>query len=72
MRDKWDNFCNKKSSSERSQASCLCSIRFAGETLASQDRGRLACTRLYSTANERGFVQKIRLKLGLLKSVLKF
>ncbi|MDR2170037.1 MAG: hypothetical protein LBP59_07845 [Planctomycetaceae bacterium] len=29
--------------------------RFAGETPASQDRGRLACMRLYSTANERDF-----------------
>jgi hypothetical protein len=32
-----------------------CSFRFAGEMPASQDRGRLACKRLYSTANERGF-----------------
>ncbi|MDR2169265.1 MAG: hypothetical protein LBP59_03900 [Planctomycetaceae bacterium] len=38
----------------RSRAYRLCSFRFAGETLASQDRGRLACMRLYSTANERG------------------
>ncbi|MDR2171626.1 MAG: hypothetical protein LBP59_15900 [Planctomycetaceae bacterium] len=37
-----------------SQAFRLCSFRFAGETPASQDRGRLACMRLYSTANERG------------------
>ncbi|MDR2169545.1 MAG: hypothetical protein LBP59_05335 [Planctomycetaceae bacterium] len=34
------------------------SFRFAGGTLASQDRGRLACMRLYSTANERGFAHK--------------
>ncbi|MDR2172476.1 MAG: hypothetical protein LBP59_20235 [Planctomycetaceae bacterium] len=39
-----------------SQTFRLCSFRFAGETPASQDRGRLACMRLYSTANERGFV----------------
>ncbi|MDR2172343.1 MAG: hypothetical protein LBP59_19535 [Planctomycetaceae bacterium] len=32
-----------------------CFFRFAGETPAFQDRGRLACMRLYSTANERGF-----------------
>ncbi|MDR2170050.1 MAG: AAA family ATPase [Planctomycetaceae bacterium] len=32
-----------------------CFVRFAGGTPVSQDRGRLACTRLYSTANERGF-----------------
>ncbi|MDR2170013.1 MAG: hypothetical protein LBP59_07725 [Planctomycetaceae bacterium] len=31
----------------------LCSFRFAGGTPASQDRGRPACMRLYSTANER-------------------
>ncbi|MDR2169350.1 MAG: hypothetical protein LBP59_04340 [Planctomycetaceae bacterium] len=37
-----------------SQAFRLGSFRFAGETPASQDRGRLACMRLYSTANERG------------------
>ncbi|MDR2171721.1 MAG: hypothetical protein LBP59_16380 [Planctomycetaceae bacterium] len=36
-----------------SQAFRLGSFRFAGGTLASQDRGRLACKRLYSTANER-------------------
>ncbi|MDR2171284.1 MAG: hypothetical protein LBP59_14160 [Planctomycetaceae bacterium] len=36
-----------------SQAKRLCFFRFAGETPASQDRGRLACMRLYSTANER-------------------
>ncbi|MDR2168917.1 MAG: hypothetical protein LBP59_02125 [Planctomycetaceae bacterium] len=41
---------------EGSQASRLGSFRFAGGTPASQDRGRLACLRLYSTANERGFV----------------
>ncbi|MDR2169200.1 MAG: hypothetical protein LBP59_03570 [Planctomycetaceae bacterium] len=35
-----------------SQASRLGSFRFAGEMPASQDRGRPACTRLYSTANE--------------------
>ncbi|MDR2169085.1 MAG: hypothetical protein LBP59_02980 [Planctomycetaceae bacterium] len=39
-----------------SQAKRLCSVRFAGETPASQDRGRLACMRLYSTANERGLI----------------
>jgi hypothetical protein len=38
-----------------SQVFRLCSFRFAGGTPASQDRGRLACVRLYSTANERGF-----------------
>jgi hypothetical protein len=38
-----------------SQASRLGYFRFAGGTPASQDRGRLACMRLYSTANERGF-----------------
>ncbi|MDR2169302.1 MAG: hypothetical protein LBP59_04100 [Planctomycetaceae bacterium] len=37
-----------------SQAERLCSFRFAGGTPALQDRGRLACMRLYSTANERG------------------
>ncbi|MDR2169561.1 MAG: hypothetical protein LBP59_05420 [Planctomycetaceae bacterium] len=37
-----------------SQTSRLGSLRFAGETPASQDRGRLACWRLYSTAGERG------------------
>ncbi|MDR2171183.1 MAG: hypothetical protein LBP59_13650 [Planctomycetaceae bacterium] len=36
-----------------SRALRLCSVRFAGGTPASQDRGRLACRRLYSTANER-------------------
>ncbi|MDR2170375.1 MAG: hypothetical protein LBP59_09555 [Planctomycetaceae bacterium] len=42
-----------------SQASRLLgSFRFAGGTPASQDRGRLACMRLYSTANERGFDRK--------------
>ncbi|MDR2171072.1 MAG: hypothetical protein LBP59_13090 [Planctomycetaceae bacterium] len=40
----------------RSQASCQCSFRFAGETPASTDRGRLACMRLYSTVNERGLI----------------
>ncbi|MDR2169876.1 MAG: hypothetical protein LBP59_07035 [Planctomycetaceae bacterium] len=30
-----------------------CFVRFAGGTPASQDRGRLACKRLYSNANER-------------------
>ncbi|MDR2172440.1 MAG: hypothetical protein LBP59_20045 [Planctomycetaceae bacterium] len=39
-----------------SQASRLGSFRFAGGTPASQDRGRLACMRLYSTANERGYI----------------
>ncbi|MDR2171138.1 MAG: hypothetical protein LBP59_13425 [Planctomycetaceae bacterium] len=39
-----------------SQASRLCSFRFAGVSPASQDRGRLACMRLYSTANERGLI----------------
>ncbi|MDR2170223.1 MAG: hypothetical protein LBP59_08790, partial [Planctomycetaceae bacterium] len=38
-----------------SQAERLCSFRFAGGTPAFQDRGRLACMRLYSTANERVF-----------------
>ncbi|MDR2171148.1 MAG: hypothetical protein LBP59_13475 [Planctomycetaceae bacterium] len=33
-----------------------CLFRFAGETPASQDRGRLACRRLYSTADERGLI----------------
>jgi hypothetical protein len=33
-----------------------CSFRFAGGTPASQVRGRLACMRLYSTANERGYI----------------
>ncbi|MDR2171356.1 MAG: hypothetical protein LBP59_14530 [Planctomycetaceae bacterium] len=33
----------------------LGSFRFAGETPAAPARGRLACMRLYSTANERGF-----------------
>ncbi|MDR2169285.1 MAG: hypothetical protein LBP59_04010 [Planctomycetaceae bacterium] len=33
-----------------------CFFRFAGGTPASQDRGRLACMRLYSTANERGLI----------------
>ncbi|MDR2171124.1 MAG: hypothetical protein LBP59_13350 [Planctomycetaceae bacterium] len=37
-----------------SQAFRLGSFRFAGEMPASPDRGRLACMRLYSTANERG------------------
>ncbi|MDR2168826.1 MAG: hypothetical protein LBP59_01630 [Planctomycetaceae bacterium] len=37
-----------------SQAFRLCSFRFAGGTPVPQDRGRLACKRLYSTANERG------------------
>ncbi|MDR2169240.1 MAG: hypothetical protein LBP59_03770, partial [Planctomycetaceae bacterium] len=32
-----------------------CFFRFAGGTPASQDRGRLACMRLYSTADERCF-----------------
>ncbi|MDR2172230.1 MAG: hypothetical protein LBP59_18965 [Planctomycetaceae bacterium] len=32
-----------------------CFFRFSGVSPASQDRGRLACKRLYSTANERGF-----------------
>ncbi|MDR2170258.1 MAG: hypothetical protein LBP59_08965 [Planctomycetaceae bacterium] len=41
-----------------SQVFRLCSFRFAGGTPASQDRGRLACKRLYSTANERGFDRK--------------
>ncbi|MDR2171296.1 MAG: hypothetical protein LBP59_14220 [Planctomycetaceae bacterium] len=36
-----------------SRAFRLGSFRFAGEKSASQDRGRLACRRLYSTANER-------------------
>ncbi|MDR2170833.1 MAG: hypothetical protein LBP59_11880 [Planctomycetaceae bacterium] len=42
----------------RSQAFRLGSFRFAGETPASQDRGRLACKRLYSTANERGLISQ--------------
>ncbi|MDR2170214.1 MAG: hypothetical protein LBP59_08745 [Planctomycetaceae bacterium] len=33
-----------------------CFFRFAGGTPASQDRGRLACKRLYSTAVERGYI----------------
>ncbi|MDR2170204.1 MAG: hypothetical protein LBP59_08695 [Planctomycetaceae bacterium] len=33
-----------------------CFFRFAGGTPALQDRGRLACKRLYSTANERGYI----------------
>ncbi|MDR2171280.1 MAG: hypothetical protein LBP59_14140 [Planctomycetaceae bacterium] len=35
-----------------------CFFRFAGETPASPDRGRLACRRLYSTANERGLISQ--------------
>ncbi|MDR2169767.1 MAG: hypothetical protein LBP59_06470 [Planctomycetaceae bacterium] len=38
-----------------SQAFCLCFFRFVGETHLPPDRGRLACKRLYSTANERFF-----------------
>jgi hypothetical protein len=41
-----------------SQAFRQCSFRFAGEMPVSQDRGRLACMRLYSTANERGLDRK--------------
>ncbi|MDR2172540.1 MAG: hypothetical protein LBP59_20565 [Planctomycetaceae bacterium] len=37
-----------------SRAFRLGSFRFAGGTPASQDRGRPACKRLYSTANEGG------------------
>ncbi|MDR2168626.1 MAG: hypothetical protein LBP59_00610 [Planctomycetaceae bacterium] len=33
-----------------------CFFRFAGGMPASQDRGRLACMRLYSTANERRLI----------------
>ncbi|MDR2168882.1 MAG: hypothetical protein LBP59_01925 [Planctomycetaceae bacterium] len=39
---------------DREHFVCLGFFRFAGGTPASQDRGRLACMRLYSTANERG------------------
>ncbi|MDR2171340.1 MAG: hypothetical protein LBP59_14450 [Planctomycetaceae bacterium] len=35
-----------------------CLFRFAGGTPASLDRGRLACKRLYSTANERGLISQ--------------
>ncbi|MDR2171258.1 MAG: hypothetical protein LBP59_14030 [Planctomycetaceae bacterium] len=41
------------------QASRLCSFRFAGGTPASQDRGHLACKRLYSTANERVYIRLV-------------
>ncbi|MDR2172311.1 MAG: hypothetical protein LBP59_19375 [Planctomycetaceae bacterium] len=43
------NACNSGSLAFR-----LCSFRFSGETPAFQDRGRPACKRLYSTADERG------------------
>jgi hypothetical protein len=50
-----DFFRDKMGQIKGTQAPRLCFVRFAGGTPVPPDRGRLACMRLYSTANERGF-----------------
>ncbi|MDR2172221.1 MAG: hypothetical protein LBP59_18920 [Planctomycetaceae bacterium] len=45
-----------------------CFFRFAGGTPASQDRGRLACKRLYSTADDRGLISQLPFLFALRQS----
>ncbi|MDR2171586.1 MAG: hypothetical protein LBP59_15700 [Planctomycetaceae bacterium] len=53
---RWSRLLFRIAGISGSRAFCLCSFRFAGEAPVSQDRGRLACMRLYSTANERSYI----------------
>ncbi|MDR2169814.1 MAG: hypothetical protein LBP59_06705 [Planctomycetaceae bacterium] len=55
---RWSRLHFRIAGASGSQTFRLVFFRFAGETPASQDRGHLACKRLYSTANERGLISQ--------------